>query len=369
MGAVVGAGVSVISGIAGISSKNAQANAQQQQINAQAYQQGVNQAATDAQLQAQQVQARQEYQLGILSRMQSYDQAQAGLVAQQNLAQLKSQADDYAAQYAASQSIGGSLQQAQQLERQAANIQMGTDAKLGGAATKETGFNQQLESKLQQELMGQTAEQRKAISQQAAGRMESSSGNVKQEQGLRESLAEAFARGLDVDSSQMLAEMQSMSEETMATIAEQIGLADTSSSLQTVGDNIRLAAQGLQGGMLQNAADFQNTVGATDAARQTIDYAADAQNFSAQNAYRAQDFSLGMQRDTVAKGGIGQQQQFSAQSSSNRGAGFADYLNLGLQTYGAVSPLLAKRATPQMPVGVKPTTNYSGNPTYFNNAA
>ena len=76
MGAVAGisAGISVISGIAGISSKNQQARAQQQQINAQAYSAGVTQAASEASLQAAQVQARQEYQLGVLSRLQAYDQ-------------------------------------------------------------------------------------------------------------------------------------------------------------------------------------------------------------------------------------------------------------------------------------------------------
>jgi hypothetical protein len=343
--------VSVIGGIAGIASKNQQAAAQREQINAQAYQAKVGQMANSAMLEQQQILTRREYEIGALARLQAYSQAQAGLAAQTQLATLKAQQEDYMAQYTAMQQQGSLAQQQQQFERQRSDITTGTDTKLGASATKESSVATALTNETAKQIAAQTEAQRKQISAQAMGRMASTSNLVAGERRLSDSISEALSQGLDADRTALQAHIQQLSEEEQLLIAERIGLNDNASNMDTVAANIRLTALGLGGALQQNAADLANTRSSADIASRLMTNDANSQARSAQDAYRYQDYSLGIQRDTAEKTGQSVQSAYQSASANTRGAGFADYLNLGVSTYGAVSPLLGgggRAATPQL---------------------
>jgi hypothetical protein len=337
--------VSIIGGIAGIASKNQQAAAQRDQINASAYQAKVSQMANSAMLERQQVLARQEYEVGVLSRLQAYSQTQAGLVAQQQLAALKNQQDNYNIEYQALQQRGQLEQTQQQLERQRFDTMVSSDQKIGASATKEGGITNQLTAQTAKEIATQTAEDRKRISAQAAGRMASSSPLIRGERVLSDDISTALAQGLDTDRTAIQAHIQQLSEEEQILLAERIGLNDNASNMDTVTANIRLAALGAQGALAQSNADLANTQSAANIASRLSTNDTMSQAKAAQDAYRYQDYSLGMSRDIAAKTGQSVQSAYQSAASNTRGAGFADYLNLGVSAYGAVSPLLSSGAS------------------------
>jgi hypothetical protein len=358
--------VSIIGGLAGIASKNQQAAAQREQINAQAYQSKVSEMANSAMLERQQVLARQEYEIGVVNRLQAYSQAQAGLQAQSQLADLKAQQDNYNVQYQALQQRGALEQTQQQLERQRLDMTVQADQKLGASATKEGGLNTQLTNQTLKEMATQTAEDRKRISAQAAGRMSSSSSLTRGERVLADDIATALSQGLDTDRTAIQAHIQQLSEEEQAILAERIGLNDNASNMDTVTANIRLAALGAQGALTQNEADRANTQSSIGIASKLMTNDANSQAKAAQDAYRYQDYALGINRDTAQKTGQSVQSAYQSASANTRGAGFADYLNLGVSTYGAVSPLLgggasaADKAKQGLGESTTPQVKYSG---------
>ena len=356
--------VSIIGGIAGIASKNQQARAQREQIDAQAYQSKVNQMASESMLMEQQVLARREYDMGSLTRLQNYSQAQAGLAAQQQLATLKAQQDSYNIQYQALQQRGQLDQQQSQLERQRLDTTINADTKIGASAAKEGAINSQLTAQTMKEMALQTEGDRKRISSEAAGRMSSSSSLVRGERVLSDDIAQALSQGLDTDRTSIQAYIQQLSEEEQVLLAERIGLNDNALNMDTVAANIKLAAMGAEGALQQVNNDRANTGAAAGIASQLMTNDANQQARSAQDSYRYQDYSLGMQRGIAAKTGESQQSSYQSASRNTRGAGFVDYLNLGVSAYGAVSPLLNRGASAEVKakqaIGATTPIKYSG---------
>lgn len=358
--------VSIIGGVAGIAAKNQQARAQQEQINQASYQAKVSQMANSAILERQQGLARQEYEISTLGRLQSYQQQQAGLQLQVQQAALKNEQEAYNIQYQALQQRGALDQTQQQLERQRFDIESGTNSKVGASLAKEGGMAAQLNNQTLKEIANQTEEDRRRISAQAAGRMASSSSVAREERSLITSISTALSQGLDVDRTAIQSYIQQLGEEEQLLLAERIGLNDNASNMDTVSANIRLAAMGAEGALQQNAADFDNTQNSAQLASKLMTQDANAQAKAAQDAYKMQDFSLGVQRDTAAKTGQSVQSAYQSASSNTRGAGFVDFLNLGVSAYGAVSPLLAQNASvaDKTKSGLGPQLSYS-NPVKF----
>ena len=351
--------ISVIGGIAGIAQQNSQAAAQREQINASAYQAKVSQLASEQMLEEQQVLARREYQVSTLGRLQAYSQAQAGLVAQQQIATLKTQQDDYRIQYDAMQQRGALDQQQQQMERQRTDTLIGADQKIGASASKEGATASALDANTMKQIQGQTAEDRKRISAQAMGRMASTSSMTQREGTLTDQISTVLSQGLDTDRTAIQAYIQQLGEEEQLTLAERIGLNDKAANMDTITANIRLAAMGAEGALQQNAADLTNTKGASDVASRLMTNDANSQARSASDAYRFQDYSLGVNRDVSKRTGQSVQSSYQSATANTRGAGFMDYLALGVNTYGAVSPLLQKPTT-TTPLTKKPETKFSG---------
>lgn len=351
--------VSVIGGIAGIASQNSQARAQREQINASAYQAKVNQLASEQMLEEQQVLARREYQISTLGRLQAYSQAQAGLAAQEQIATLKNQQDDYRIQYDAMQQRGALDQQQQQMERQRTDTIIGADQKIGVSASKEGATASALDANTMKQMQAQTAEDRKRISAQAVGRMSSTSSSVAREGTMADQISTALSQGLDTDRTAIQAYIQQLGEEEQLLLAERIGLNDNAANMDTISANIRLAAMGADGALQQNAADLTNTKGASNVASRLMTNDANSQARSAADAYRFQDYSLGVNRDVSKKTGQSVQSSYQSAAANTKGAGFMDYLALGVNTYGAVSPLLQKPTT-TTPVTKKPETKFSG---------
>lgn len=365
----VGAGVSLIGGIANISAKNKAADAQRAQISAQSYQQAQQQIANEATLRAQQELAQVEYNNGMLSRMAQFYQADFGLQAQKQLAAIQAQQQAYAVQSNQLEQMLGAGQAAEQLQRQATSVQVGADQRRQATDAAVANVAEQGSQALTQQQQQLTAEQRKMRSLEASGNLATSSNQVAKGRVLREQIAEALSLGADMDRTQVLSAMQAFNEDQLTTIGERLGLLDNAASVESIAANLRMLQLGTDASLNSIDANSANTQAALDFARQNnlVMSQLDAQN--AANAYRAQDYSLGVQRSV----GAASAQQLAGynQQSMNavRGAGFFDYLNAGVNTFGAISPMLyrtptfTKPQTPQQNTGI-----YSGFPNVYSNA-
>ena len=352
---VVGAVTGVVSSIAGISAKNKQAAAERQQLQAQQYQQAVQSAATQASLTAQQELARSEYQLGVISRLQNYSTAKAGLVAQEAMAAMAKQNEQFQIQANSLQGAGQLAQQQAGLERQALGVQVATDQQLGQSAQRQIGVSEQLTAQLAQQAAGLSEQQRRRISEAAAGRIATSSSRLAREGQDMKTLAKVFSDALSLDQTQTLSVLQGLNEEQLALISEQIGLNDTQAGMDTVTNNLKLAALGAQQALSTSQGNFDNTVSALQGAGSNLDFSNSVQAQAAKDAYAAQDFSLGVQRGMNAQTSSSVQSNYANAISNVRGAGFADYLNAGVNAFGSVSPLL--RGSASLNTGANTTSN------------
>jgi hypothetical protein len=365
--AAVAAGVSVISGVAGLVSKNKQAAAERAQLQAQQYQQAVSAASQAAQLQAQQTLNRQQYEMGVLSRLAAYQQGLVGIAAQDATAQLQAQQQQTAIESGAYQGLTQASQAVDQLNRQGTAIQIGTDQRIGAALQKEGDINTQLANASVDQAMKMTEGQRRAVSVQAAGKLRSTSSDVAQQGDMMEQLSNAFADGLNLDRTQTLAALQSMGEEQLALIAEQLGLQDTSQSFDNLATNLKLQALGTENASSNNRSNLDLTRSALQSAQQNLDFGYSTTDKASRDAYRSTDYGLGLQRGLVADTNTSVQNNYASAINNVKGAGFFDYLNFGLNTYGAVSPLLRQTPSIQVPTSTSPTSTYSGFPTAYSN--
>ncbi len=371
MGAVA-AGVSVISGIAGIASKNKEAAAQRQQLQAQQYQAAVQSAAQQEQLKAQQILARQEYQMGVLSSVAAYNQAKVGLNSQRIQADTEALQQQYAATAQGLTAESQLTQQRSDLERQRANIQIGADQQMGQSAQRQTGVAEQLVGAVEQAQQQLTEKQRREVSQQAMGKLTSTSSLNKKDKQLMQTVADAFSAGLQIDRTQALSELQGFNEEELALIAEQLGLSDNQRGVDTVAANSNLNLLNTRGAVDAAALNRTSTLAALDSANSTTDFGQSMQSRARDNSYAAQDFSLGIQRGLNTATNQSVQSSFGSAISNVRGAGFLDYLNAGVNAYGAVSPLLRQspsvgRSTVTTPNQATQLPLYSGIPSAYQN--
>jgi hypothetical protein len=357
------AGLSVIGGISSISSKNRQAREQREQIRQQQYQQGVATAAQEQQLASQQVLARQQYQMSVLSDLASYQQARVGLAAQRAQSYLQAQSERQAINTALMEQQLQASAQRGQLDRADTQVQLNADNAIGGALTAQLQGDEQLQGESRASTQRLTEAQRKLISEQSMGRMSSTSSELARDRSTMESLADAFSSALGVDRASALASLQSAGEESMALIAEQIGLNDIQQSREDLVRSLQLASLGGSANLANSDATLASTLSALDSGSQSLDYNQAIRSAGASDAYRATDYSLGLQRDTNAKAGASVQSSLSSAANSVRGAGLLDYLQAGYGTYQSVVPLLRgqKNTTPT------PRGNYSGFPTAYSN--
>lgn len=364
----IGAGVGLIGGIANISAKNKAADAQRAQLSAQSYQQAQQQIANEASLRAQQELAMAEYNNGVLSRMAQFYQADFGLQAQQQLAAINAQQQAYAVKANQLEQALGAGQAADQLQRQAASIDIGADQRRQATDAMVAGIAEQGTQALNEQQQQLTAEQRKQLSLEASGKLRTSSNETAKGRILREQVATALSLGADMDKAQVLAAMQAFNEDQLTDIGQRLGLLDNAASAESIAANLRMLGISTDAALQNIDANSANTQAALGFARQNnlVSSQLDAQN--AADAYRAQDYSLGVQR-SIGAASANQVASYNRQAmNSVKGASFFDYLNTGVTAFGAVSPMLYQRptfSTPQQPQS-RPN-NYSGFPTVYSN--
>lgn len=358
----VTAGVSLIGGIAQMSAKNKAARAQREQLSAQAYQQAQQQASSESILASQQQLAQTQYQQGMLAQLAQFQQSDFGLQSQKVLQSFKTQQDAYAIQ---SGELTGALDlgaQSEQLQRQATQVSLGADQQRGASDAAVSSLAEQGAAELANVAAQLTGEQRKQLSLESSGRRSTGSSDTSNKRQTMERISQALSIGLDMDRTQVARAMQAFNEQDLANIGERLGLLDNASSVEAVSTNLKMLRAnselqlnnvGVNDRMTQNALDFSrqnNLVNSTLNAQGATD------------AYKAQDYSLGVQRTTGVNTAASVADSNAAAMRQIKGASLIDFLNVGVNTLGAASPLLNA-----LPKRAAAPVKYSGFPTVNSN--
>lgn len=348
MGAVpiIGAGVSLISGVANISAKNKAADAQRQAIAAESYQRATQQMANDATLLAQQQLAQQNYQNSTLARLAQFQQAEFGLQVQDQMARLNAQQQRYAIESGALQQAIQGSQQGQALQRQATQIQTAANTQRQQSDAEQTAVAEAGTQAAAQIVQALTAEERKRLSLEAAGQIGTESNKIARDRDLIKRVASSLAAGLNIDRDVLARGMQAMNEEDLITAAERLGLLENAANTDMVAANLRMMGISADAGLDAVQRNYQSQRGAIDIARQQQLMGSQLDQQNAMNAYAAQDYSMGVQRSLGAVSNVKAQENLAGAYRNTRGASLMDWLNTGVSTYGAVSPLLNRPAAP-----------------------
>lgn len=355
----VTAGVSVISSIAGISAKNKAAAAERQQQEEQRTQANASALAQQQQLGAAQQLAQQQLGLSTLARLASAQQADFGAQAQQQMADLKAQQERYAIDAGTLQQEIGGVQAEAALAKQRGQIEAASAVQQQQADAKTIATNEALVNAGQQFDASLNQEERRQLALQTSARIRTGSSDTAQGKGMLERAAAALSIGLDLDRNAVLAELQNMGETTLAQIGEQLGLNDNQLSAENVAANLKMMRMASQ-----NAKQAVDRNLATDTAG--IQFARDANLLNttldqagAQRSYDAALKGYATQGELNSVTNASVNRQISYAQANTKGAGIFDYVNAGIQAYGAVSPLLGGAPKPKAPV------KYSGFPTAF----
>jgi hypothetical protein len=334
---IVGAVTSVASGIAGISAKNKAAAAERERISAQSRIDATRSYSAEMTLSQQQQSAAAQYQLGLIARMNQFYQADSAVKAQQAAASLRRQQEVAAIETGQLQAMSQLATQQQAVERQASQATINRDTQESQANAKAGAKTSQATQILQQVAASLTEQERRQMANDLMRQM--SSGSVKKDGQIRDKAVAMLAAGLNTDREVIEAELQRMNETDLADIQAQLGLSDA--DLTSQGIQGTLEALGISSNAARNNAfaNERNTLNASEYARQLSGMNAQIDLAGGLQAYRDQDYSLGVQRSVNRETGQHVADTSAAAMRNVRGAGFTDYLAAGMNTYQSVAPL------------------------------
>lgn len=361
MGALpaITAGVSVISSISNLSAKNKAAAAERQAQEEQRTQANASALAQQQQLGAAQQLAQQQYGLSTLARLAASQQADFGAQAQQQMAELKAQQEAYAIDAGTMQQEIGGIQAEAQLAKQRAQIEAASQAQQQQADAKTIATSEALVNAGQQFDASLTQEERRQLALQTSSRMRSTSSDTAQGKGMLERAAAALSIGLDLDRTAVLAELQNMGETTLAQIGEQLGLNDNQLSAENVAANLKMMRLSSANAKSANAANLVTDTAGIQFARDANALNSQLDQAGAKRSYDAalKGYATQGELNSVTNKSVNRQIDYAQRNT--KGAGIFDYINAGVQAYGAVTPLLGGAPKPKAPV------KYSGFPTAF----
>lgn len=334
----IGAGLSVVSGIASLGSKQAAANAQQKQLDAQAAQQSLQSQLQLQQLKNQTTVNQLNDALTDATNKTAYLQTQSTLAAQQMQTQLNQQNSLFQA------GVQGQLANADKTQAYMQAAKQQSDARLAAGAEALNTFAgaSTEEQQATQSILGSVAKGEQQHTALAAFLdLAASSG------GVNNAVAKLAQSGL-YDAETGAANVNRGEEgvtliQQLAQQAKQgtVGVADAQSNIARSQADISAANAGYQTTQAVNATNAQATESTAGYAAQN---AANDANFnigllSNQFQRDSRYLSTSAQEEAISKGAVLQQQAFQAQSDAIRSPGLFDYATAGLSGYSTYNSL------------------------------
>lgn len=343
--AAVGAGVSVISGIAGINEKNRQAAAQAQAAADERYRQ---QAASWAQSESIRIQAQtaqQTQDLNLIAQLSNYVTRARGLEAQAKATEIAKINQDYAINSSALEAQTQLAAERGNLARQETSVESQYSQAAVGADQRAEQVNRELGSLVDQLVQQLDTGSRQRAAQASRFRLQASSDTLANQANERTQIINQLGTLLGIDQEEALAAMQNANETTLADIARAVGLSDVRFGRDTNTRNEGIVSS-QRDFMLQDSARTaqQQSDALALAQNQALsDYA--IQYRSSADTYAGNQALYGVQQQAGQATSASIQDSLKRQQDSYRGAGFLDYVNLGLQSYQAISPLVNRQST------------------------
>lgn len=342
--AAVSAGLSVVSGVAGLVAKNKQASAQRQQLTIE---QQRNYDATVIAMERtknQQLQAEREYVLNDIQFKQGVAQQELAFQTQGVLSAIESQrARNNLQQQVVAQQIQNSRQQ-DNFSRQKANVVGASSSQRQQSDVQTAQVLEQMANNSNQVTQQLTDEERKQLIARTMLESRSSTGRKVEAGNKIRLLAGALSTGLEIDRNSLEAQLQSMSEKEINRMVEQLALSDIGQAEKANDFNQRMIDIG--SAAQSQAIDFneQQQQAALGTARNTLGFMQDYRNLTENQVREAQREDYRLTQDSLSKTGAANSASMNVQQKSSGGASLIDALAVGVGAYNAISPLIQRGA-------------------------
>lgn len=362
---VIGAGVSIVQGISGIAARNKQAAAEREQREIQARQSVARTEASLLELYNQQQQRENNAAIADFQRQQAMRQEQFGYQLQDAI--IKANAATAQAQLnqqAVAADISG-MQQLQQIERQRANTITQTENRQQAASTKvaQAGEQAQAGGREVDQLINKSTAELAVQQARMASRSKSSRNYINSER--RQLLQQALAAGLNIDRQVAEQQVQSLSEEQLAQLEQQVGLNDANANLLSVASNIRaidILQQSRQDQL--NVNTNQQLVGNQLLAQQS-EAASKVEELSLASSREAERQSYDIAQGNISQSGKTTVEGLQTLNNNTKGASLLDIAAVGINGYVGIKSATGGSPSTQANTGglpIDPVTDTSKDP-------
>lgn len=340
--APISAAVSVVSGVAGLVSKQKQASEQRKQLDIQAQQNYDSTLATMRSMQLTQAQAEREYALSDLQFRQGVMQQETALRTQSLLADIETQRQRSLLAQQQVQAEAATQQQLDQLARQTVGVKSGASSSRQQSDLASAQVAEQAQGSAAQVEKAMTQQEAQAALQLAMNEGRSSSGREQIAAANLRSITAALSADLDIDSSLLTSQLQRMSERDLANIAEQLALDDVDFSRSNVQSRKEMSDLALQGAGQTLEFNLGQQQRALEDVGKQLALTSDMRNVQEQSARDTERANYQLMQESASKTGNANAASLQSQRRSVSGVNVLDVAATGLNAYNAVSPLIQR---------------------------
>lgn len=349
--AAVSAGISVVSGVAGLVSKNKQASAQRQQLSIEQQRNYDSTVIAMRRMENQQMHAEREYILNDIQFRQGAAQQELALQTQGVLGFIEAQRARNAIEQ---QLLASNINQSRQQDgvaRQRANVVGGASSQRQQSDVQTAQALEQLQANSTQLGQQLSEEDRKQLIARTLLESRSSTGRVLESGNRLRTLAAALTAGLEVDRNAVEAQLQNMSERDINRLTEQLSLGDLSQAESALNSNQRMLEIGADA--QRRATDFneQQQNEALRIAGDQLKFSTEYRNLTESQARQAQREDYTLAQESLSKTGNANAASLQVQQRSSGGASLIDALAVGVGAYNAISPLIKTTPRESAPIG------------------
>lgn len=338
--AAVSAGISVVSGVAGLVAKNKQASAQRQQLTIEQQRNYDSTVIAMKRMENQQMQAEREYILNDIQFKQGVAQQELAFQTQGVLSAIEAQrARNALDQQLLANDISNS-RQSDNLNRQRANVVGASSSQRQQSDVQAAQTLEQMQSSGNQITQQLSDEERKQLIARTMLESRSGTGRVVEAGNKIRLLATALTAGLEVDRNAVEAQLQNLNEKDINRLVESLALSDVGQAQSAADANQRMIQIGADA--QRKATDFneQQQQAALKVAGDSLKFMTDFRNTSESQVRDVQRQDYNLAQESLSKTGSANAASLSSQRSATGGASLIDALAVGVGAYNAISPLI-----------------------------
>lgn len=338
--AAVSAGISVVSGVAGLLAKNKQASAQREQLTIEQQRNYDSTLIAMKRMENQQQQAEREYVLNDIQFKQGVAQQELAFQTQGVLSAIEAErARNNLNQQVIANEIASS-RQSDNFARQKANVVGASSSQRQQSDVQTAQVLEQLQSGSNQLTQQLSDEERKQLIARTMLESRSSTGRTIEAGNKVRLLATALTSGLEIDRNAVEAQLQNLNERDINKLVERLALADVGQAQSAADANQRMIEIGADAQRKATNFNEQQQQSAIKVAGDSLKFMSDYRNTSESQVREVQRQDYNLAQESLSKTGNANAASLSSQRKSSGGASLIDALAVGVGAYNSISPLI-----------------------------